>query len=1371
VSARRIARNLAIGIGLFILLVAGLLWYGLSSETVAQRLIAKALTRAGDGITIGSVTGSIGGPLIVRDVSIRQEAFAATIDSALLDWTPTGLIRRQIRIDRLHASGVHVTIPDSVPRDSAPKRPTLPMDVLLGDVLVQGLSVDAPNDIRIRGATARLDGRAEDYRFVAAGSVSLPRVEHVAARLRGTGNLDHVELDSAGAELLDGQLFAQGRVSWWPRTEWNLAIRGRNLEPGPLLEQPARWPGAVDFVGVTSGHLDSIGPVGRLAIDTLGGAIRGQPLGGTAEVEFAGIAAEVPRADLRWGSARLTGRGAVADTVFADFDLVIGNLATALDDAGGSLRSSGTVRGTREAPHVRATFAGGALKLGNAGAERARGRADVVLSPRGRTDVRLDATGVTSGPIAFDSLTAVLGGRRDAHRLEARGSGPDLALSVQADGGLRGSTWRGRLEKFIASTATYGEWALAAPTTVTANAASATVAESCILSPDHPGARLCGSGAWLGGASWRAVAELERFPLALLDAFVPDSVFGDSQRLEGTLRASLAAESRGGRLEGRLLASAADAALVYRRLADTAPRRIYFDSATALATAGAGGATLDAGLRLLHDDSSAMATLAADVSLPAFSRLGALAGERLEGTVTGRMDSLAVMTEFLPALDSLAGRASFETRLAGTAGRPSFDGRLALDSIFVWLPRGRAGQGSVELTAAGQVVAPGQAAGRLTVVPRGVIYDYTLDDLPRRVFVDSGGIVAEVGGGGAGSWIELALGISDSADSRIASLSGRLDLPGYRAFGAPLGGEAMRLSLDAEVPDLAFARAVTDRYDSLAGRVTLHAEGSGQVATPTLEAELRIEDFFARSETGTTTRGGLLGTLAAVVAPDSTLTGELKLVPSDVRFAYVESGAFQEILLDTTALEVRAGADGIRGALDLAIEDTAGTTLGTFAGAFALPGFRRIGRPIDPEPLEATLRAEVADLAFAEAFSPEIDSLAGELDLDVAVGGTVGDPSWTGGLHLSNGAMRLPLLGALYREIRFDATGTDGGEVRVDGRALSGEGEATLVGTTPLRPTSERPGRLELNGRDFEAVNTAQARVVVTPDLDMTLVGDTIELRGRVEVPRAHIQLTEIPEFAVPPSDDVVFVGESLATPGTRPIRAEVEVVLGDSVTFSGFNFNADLSGALVLLESPLQPTRASGAVVIERGEYKAYGQDLTVTDGRVAFAGGPVDNPSLSIRASRTADDGTVAGLQIGGSLKTPQVTIWSEPAMSQNSALHYIVMGRAPGEGTGADGSLLSRAASSLGLRGSNVLARSLGEGFGLDDARIESEEGFHQASFVAGAYLSPSLYVSYGIGLFDPISTLRLRYLLSPKWTLQAETGADTGADLLYRIERGR
>ena len=44
-------------------------------------------------------------------------------------------------------------------------------------------------------------------------------------------------------------------------------------------------------------------------------------------------------------------------------------------------------------------------------------------------------------------------------------------------------------------------------------------------------------------------------------------------------------------------------------------------------------------------------------------------------------------------------------------------------------------------------------------------------------------------------------------------------------------------------------------------------------------------------------------------------------------------------------------------------------------------------------------------------------------------------------------------------------------------------------------------------------------------------------------------------------------------------------------------------------------------------------------------------------------------------------------------------------------------------------------------------------------------------HGIGLFEPVSTLRLRYTLSSRWKLVGEASAErSSTDLFYVIERG-
>ena len=56
----------------------------------------------------------------------------------------------------------------------------------------------------------------------------------------------------------------------------------------------------------------------------------------------------------------------------------------------------------------------------------------------------------------------------------------------------------------------------------------------------------------------------------------------------------------------------------------------------------------------------------------------------------------------------------------------------------------------------------------------------------------------------------------------------------------------------------------------------------------------------------------------------------------------------------------------------------------------------------------------------------------------------------------------------------------------------------------------------------------------------------------------------------------------------------------------------------------------------------------------------------------------------------------------------------------------------------------------------------------SLVLGKYLSPRLYVSYGISLIEEINTLKLRYTIGDRWTVSVESGSETGADVEYRIE---
>jgi translocation and assembly module TamB len=100
------------------------------------------------------------------------------------------------------------------------------------------------------------------------------------------------------------------------------------------------------------------------------------------------------------------------------------------------------------------------------------------------------------------------------------------------------------------------------------------------------------------------------------------------------------------------------------------------------------------------------------------------------------------------------------------------------------------------------------------------------------------------------------------------------------------------------------------------------------------------------------------------------------------------------------------------------------------------------------------------------------------------------------------------------------------------------------------------------------------------------------------------------------------------------------------------------------------------------------------------------------------------------------------------------------------------MSSARDTLSVQGGGVLASQLGRRLGLDEVGVESTTGTagqSNQSLVLGKFLSPRLFISYGISLTESINTLKLRYTITDKWILKMEAGENQSADAEYTIER--
>jgi len=557
---------------------------------------------------------------------------------------------------------------------------------------------------------------------------------------------------------------------------------------------------------------------------------------------------------------------------------------------------------------------------------------------------------------------------------------------------------------------------------------------------------------------------------------------------------------------------------------------------------------------------------------------------------------------------------------------------------------------------------------------------------------------------------------------------------------------------------------------SLCADVLWHAAGPWQLTSRLRAIPLGVA--APALPPGWSISGALTGDIAVGADSAGVLDGSVEITATPGSLSLTLAGLQRRFTHESARLSASTGPRGLEGETELQLRAAAGEVVGTFSGELRLPELTTVREPLTDQPIVAHVAARLDDLALLDAMLDRIAGLAGTVELDVDASGTVGEPRLLGELRLRDGRANVPGLGLRLSDVQFTVTGDARDNIRLSGELTSGPGRATITGAMPLMPSEQTPARFRIDGESFQVINTPEAQVLITPDLDIAFGGETVVATGTVRITQAAIELTEIPKSAVPVSDDVIVVGREEEGPPRRlRTAAQVRVVLGNEVNFKGFGFDAKLEGSLLAIEEPGKPTSASGELLIVDGSYKAYGQDLTIERGRVLFGGGPADNPGLDVRAFRVANDGVIAGLSIQGTLRTPVVTLFSEPPMAESEALSYLLLGRPLNQASGGDASMLSNAARSLGLRGGNALARRIASTFGLDEARIESDGSLREASLVAGKYLSPRLYVAYGVGLFEHTSTFRVRYLLSSRWTLVGESGEATSADLSYRLERGR
>jgi len=144
---------------------------------------------------------------------------------------------------------------------------------------------------------------------------------------------------------------------------------------------------------------------------------------------------------------------------------------------------------------------------------------------------------------------------------------------------------------------------------------------------------------------------------------------------------------------------------------------------------------------------------------------------------------------------------------------------------------------------------------------------------------------------------------------------------------------------------------------------------------------------------------------------------------------------------------------------------------------------------------------------------------------------------------------------------------------------------------------------------------------------------------------------------------------------------------------------------------------------------------------------------------------------VNVRGTLRNPTISFFSEPPVSQTQIVSLLFAGGSldslPTTNT-TDAAVRSNGSRDVSAgEATALLANQLGSKIGLSTS-VESDLD-NDPSLVVGRYITPRLYVGYGVGLLEAINTVKLRYTVGDHWTIKTEAGQVRSADLIFSIQK--
>lgn len=438
---------------------------------------------------------------------------------------------------------------------------------------------------------------------------------------------------------------------------------------------------------------------------------------------------------------------------------------------------------------------------------------------------------------------------------------------------------------------------------------------------------------------------------------------------------------------------------------------------------------------------------------------------------------------------------------------------------------------------------------------------------------------------------------------------------------------------------------------------------------------------------------------------------------------------------------------------------------------------------IDPKDktINGALVLDNIQLAVFKPFFPAMRSLSGIASLAGGMSGPLTGPQFYGNFKLRDGQIQLAAAPINLTQINLDSS-IRGTQATLTGRFNSGDGVGTLEGDAVWESVPEI--NLKLAGDQLVVRQAPMLNARVSPKIAVRVLPRSREVTvdGEIRIPRAVIAPPAASEQVIGLSSDVRVVDRRLvmtqvADPALQAaspwrIDADLAIILGDAVEFRGFGARLPLAGRVVLRQRGLGGLTANGEISVSRqSRVEAFGQSLLLRKGIARFTGS-LTSPVLEVEAVRSIQD-NVVGVKIGGNPTRPEINIFNDAGLTEQEALNALLTGRIGSNNSSTNtagfksdvNNTLAAAGLSFGLGGTRQFTNRIGQTFGLSGLAVDAEGVGDDTQVNVTGYITPDLYLRYGVGVFTPVNKLTLRYQINRRLYVEASSALEKAVDVFY------